>query len=285
MPVLTATGTAESEDRPGVQKEEQSRVFILEYGSAVTRSRPNRLANHTRQNQRLVSDKLTYYADRACNPKDSMGKRSAVIRLFVTDSGEEHAFLVRYPEAREGDILPLFGAICRTGPVVSDQEEFEGGDEPYADTTTLEMSTVPLKQLGCASVANRLAIPLNGGAIRRMKDRHDDIYYIKVEQIGAADPRETCQLGIRSWHIEQPDPNVRRPVVYDIKVTVRVGDGFEVPTRYRIAENGQKEVVLPAEEFKVTDIVLPDPARKIMGWVVLQPKMPGWPAPSRKEDE
>jgi hypothetical protein len=192
---------------------------------------------------------------------------------------------VKYPKAGEGTVLPLFGTICRMGVVISDWDEREpNSDEPYLDHTELKLTTVPPESVGVRSVENLLTIPLNGNATRRMKDWHNDKYRIKVHEIKTDSGHKACQLEIVAAQIEQPPQSfvpldkVKWPVVYEIKVTVRVGDTFEVPARYRIGENGKKEVVLPAEEFEVTDIVLPDSARKIMGWISLHPKLENWPA-------
>lgn len=262
------------------QQIEAPRVFVLQYGS-------NTLPRfHLWPNQRLVADDLKYSADRTCSGKDKMGKRSAYIRIFVADGKEEHPFEVKYPTAREGDFVPLFGTICRVGEVISDMAEPgepARSDDPDVDTTELQLTAVSPAAIGCASVANSLTIPFKGRAHRRGSNWRGHRYTIEVEQIEALATDKPCHLRILSAHIVGPRPDGKRGVSNDLRVALQIGDSFEVPTTYQINQNGQKEVLLPAEEFEVRDIVAPDPARKIMGWVVLQPKMPGWPTPSGKQ--
>ena len=187
---LSSAGIALVGDSEVFSEEAKSKtVFVLRYPPEV-----DLLTRDT--------DDLLYAADRRCSDKDERGKRSATIRVFLSDKHDKYKFELEYPSVREGDIVPLFGVFCRVGEVKSDQRDPGSpkfSDEPDVDNERLRMTRVSEEEsTGWAPPSNCLAIPLNGSSKRYQNPEHyyDDKrvqrYGCHVEKIAVSDKGKTC---------------------------------------------------------------------------------------------
>ncbi|MBI5759554.1 MAG: hypothetical protein HZA46_13630 [Planctomycetales bacterium] len=277
---LNSAGIAARAAEPtNAQEAQKPRGFVLRHRGG-TLPDVGRAKLNTRLNQRLVADELTYYGDRECGRKDSLGKLAVGIRVFVSDSRELYTFVVHYPPAREGDFVPLFGDICRVDEVKSNDPDKPSlaTDEPGEIDCEVKFTTVSAKTIGCESVANSLAIPVSRFAARRHGEWHQHGYTIEVERIETVGGEKKCHLRIRTTNIVETANGPEGRAGPAFESVVRIGDRLEIPSLHRLDKNGKKEVLLPSEAFLVRDIVAADRARKIMGWISLQPQMDKWPA-------
>lgn len=217
------------------------------------------------------ADKLKYFGSRRCG-KSMTGKWFATIRVWSMDADGRIAFRIdNYPSASKGDVVPLFGAIARLGEVTSDQGRpgADGGDEPDADTNSLFLTTISAKELGCQPVENCLTIPVQTiphqtYATRFEPDWKTVKYGIEVSKVEIVNGQKRCNLLIGAKEV------TRR--------SFHIGDTFQVDEQLKTDKNGNP---VPPESFKIKDIVIPDPARQVIGWVTLQPMMKDWPATAR----
>ena len=159
-----------------------------------------------------------------------------------------------YPPIQEGQLVPLFGAVCQIVKVTHDSHYSER-KQRWHRSANMQLRILTDKELppGIRHPMRLHALPF-GSTIPAASASP---YFRLVKTI----PLETSyDLPLVVGEYQFPHRKGRQ------SVTLTVGDEIYVPNH-----DPQREKLTPSPRYIIQDIVQPDPEKNVIGWILVEP--------------
>ena len=233
-------------------------------------------------------EEILYGGQYHCTTADANGKRRARLETVLRPLLGKARIEVIDMYAREGEVIPFFGRVCEVGEVAANSLQPDGLATEYHDNPgrlhlrvlTDEECVAKLGNPNSAQMVASSIVVLVGARLYRDEDfldrgvddhlRFKTLFRLRFPAIHVVNGCPICELQIDAIDRKGYGPNPGGAIQKQV-VKIGVGDTFVVPG------NVKGMVPRKSETWRVKDIVVPDPKKRVIGWVSLDPDFDGWP--------